>query len=56
MTSASVLGLTMLRSSLCTYFFIEVVPGGEAYIWGGHSIGYSKQKVYMYMRPILNGF
>jgi hypothetical protein len=26
------------------------------YILGGHSIGHSKQKLYMYMCPISNGF
>jgi hypothetical protein len=35
---------------------IRDVPGGEVNILGGHSIGYSTQKVYMYMCPIPNGF
>jgi hypothetical protein len=36
---------------------IQDVPGGNANILGGHSIGHSKQKeVYMYMCPIPNGF
>jgi hypothetical protein len=30
--------------------------GGEDNILGGHNIGHSKQKVYMYMCPIPNGF
>jgi hypothetical protein len=34
----------------------QSVLGGKVSIMGGHSIGHSKQKVYMYMRPIPNGF
>jgi hypothetical protein len=34
---------------------IKNVPGGNINILGGHSIGHSKQKVYMYMCPIPNG-
>jgi hypothetical protein len=32
------------------------VPGGKFSILGGHSIGHSKQNVYMYICPIPNGF
>jgi hypothetical protein len=33
------------------------VPGGKVNILRGHSIGHSKQKkMYIYMRPIPNGF
>jgi hypothetical protein len=35
-----------------TVAFIQGVPGGEVNILGGHS----KQKEYMYMCPIPNGF
>jgi hypothetical protein len=35
---------------------IQGVPGRKVNILGGHSIGHSKQKVYMYMCPIPNGF
>jgi hypothetical protein len=36
---------------------VQSVPGGKVNILGGHSIGrLSKQKVYMYMCPIPNGF
>jgi hypothetical protein len=35
---------------------IQGVPEGKVNILGGHSIGHSKQKVYMYMCPILNSF
>jgi hypothetical protein len=31
-------------------------PGGNVSILGGHNIGHSNQKVYMYMCPIPNGF
>jgi hypothetical protein len=34
---------------------IQSVPGGKVNILGGHSIGHSKQKLYMYMCPIPNG-
>jgi hypothetical protein len=43
----------MRNYDICT---IQNVPGGKANILGGHSIGHSKQKVYMYMCPIPNGF
>jgi hypothetical protein len=35
---------------------IQSVPGGKDNILGGHSIGNSKQKLYMNMCPIPNGF
>jgi hypothetical protein len=35
---------------------IQNVPGGKVSTLGGHSIGHSKQKVYMYMYPIPNSF
>jgi hypothetical protein len=37
-------------------YAIQSLPGGKVNILGGHSIGHSKQKVYMYMCPIPNGF
>jgi hypothetical protein len=43
----------------CTHItstFIESVPGEKVNIPGGHRIGHSKQKLYMYMCHILNGF
>jgi hypothetical protein len=39
---------------MCLY--IQSVPGRKVSILGGHTIGHSKQKVYMYMCPIPNGF
>jgi oligoribonuclease (3'-5' exoribonuclease) len=36
--------------------YIQNVPGGKVNILGGHSIGHSKQEVYMYMCPIPNSF
>jgi hypothetical protein len=36
--------------------YIQGVPGVKLNILGGHSIGHSKQNVYMYMCPIPNGF
>jgi hypothetical protein len=41
-----------------TYMHIYTVSQEERSIsiLGGHSIKNSKQKVYMYMRPIVNGF
>jgi hypothetical protein len=37
--------------------YIQGVPGGKVNIFGGHSIGHSKQEnVYMYVWPIPNGF
>jgi hypothetical protein len=39
-----------------TIALIQGVPGGAARILGGDSIGHSKQKCYMYMCPIPNGF
>jgi TATA-box binding protein (TBP) (component of TFIID and TFIIIB) len=38
------------------YVVIQSVLGGKVNILGGHSIGHSKQTVYMYMCPIPNGF
>jgi hypothetical protein len=35
---------------------IQGVPGGKDNILGGHSIGHSKQNLYMNMCPIPNGF
>jgi hypothetical protein len=35
---------------------IQDVPGGKVNILGGHSIGHSKKKVWMYMCPIPNDF
>jgi hypothetical protein len=35
---------------------MQGVPRGKIKILGGHSIGHSKQKLYMYMCPIPNGF
>jgi hypothetical protein len=35
---------------------LQDVPGGYVSILGSHSISHSKQKVYMYMCPIPNGF
>jgi hypothetical protein len=34
----------------------DIVPGAKVNILGGHGIDHSKQKVYMYMYPIPNGF
>jgi hypothetical protein len=42
--------------SLCNFVNIQVVPEGRVNILGGHRIGHSKQKVYMHMCPIPNGF
>jgi hypothetical protein len=36
--------------------YIQSVPRGKVNILGGHSMCHSKQKLYMYMCPILNGF
>jgi hypothetical protein len=41
---------------VCFITNIQGVPGGKVNILGGHSIGHSKQKLYMNMCPILNGF
>jgi hypothetical protein len=35
---------------------IKGVTGGKVNILGGHSIGHSKQKMYMYMCPFPSGF
>jgi hypothetical protein len=37
-------------------FFIQSVARGKVNILGCYSIGHSKQKVYMYMCPIPDGF
>jgi hypothetical protein len=37
-------------------FYIQNVPGGNVNILGGHSIGHSQQKFYLYTCPIPNGF
>ena len=42
--------------NLRAYVDTQGVPGGKVNIQGGHSIGHYKQKVYMYMCPIQNGF
>jgi oligoribonuclease (3'-5' exoribonuclease) len=34
----------------------RISQGGKVSILGGHSIDHSKQKMYMYMCPIPNGF
>jgi hypothetical protein len=39
-----------------TWSDIQSVPGGKVNIVGGHSIGHSKKKLYMYMCLIPNGF
>jgi hypothetical protein len=36
--------------------YIQGASGEKVNILGGHSIGYSKQKLYMYMCPIPNDF
>jgi hypothetical protein len=36
--------------------YMQSVPGGMVNILGRHSVGHSKQKLYMYMCPIPNGF
>jgi hypothetical protein len=36
--------------------YIQNVPIEKANILAGHNVGYSKQKLYMYMCPIPNGF
>ena len=38
------------------YMDIQGVPGGNFNILGGQGINHSKQKVYIYMCPIPNGF
>jgi hypothetical protein len=44
------------RSYYVTCFIhVQNVPGGRVSIMGGHSVCFSKQKLYMYMRPIPNG-
>jgi hypothetical protein len=45
-----------MNTSIYIYEYVQSVPGGKVNILGGHSLGHSKQKVYMQMRPILNGF
>ena len=48
--------LMWMRSRLLRHCYIQGVPGGKVNILGGHSIGHYKQKTYMYMCPIPNGF
>jgi hypothetical protein len=45
-----------IHTYIHTYTHIQGVPGGKVNILGGHSIGHSKQKRYMNMCPIPNGF
>jgi hypothetical protein len=56
-------GLKTIRQKFEIDFFIitilshtQCVPRGKVNILGGHSIDHSKQKVYVYMCPIPNGF
>jgi hypothetical protein len=37
-------------------YLIQIAPGGKVSILGGHSIGHYKQKLYMYMCHVPNGF
>jgi hypothetical protein len=37
-------------------YIVHTYTGGKVSILGGHSIGQSKQKMYMYMCPIPNSF
>jgi hypothetical protein len=37
-------------------WFIQADIEGKVNVLGGYSIGHSKQKVYLYNCPILNGF
>jgi hypothetical protein len=39
-----------------TFSCIQIIPGEKVDIIGGHSIGHSKQKFYMHVCPIPNGF
>jgi hypothetical protein len=48
--------LAVYLTVLYTVQNIQSVPGRKLNILGGHSIGHSEQKVYMYMCPIPNGF
>jgi hypothetical protein len=36
--------------------YIQHVSGGKVNVLGGHNIGHSRKKVYMYMCPVPNGF
>jgi hypothetical protein len=38
------------------HVYMQGVPRGKVNIMEGHSIGHSKQKMYTYKCPILNGF
>jgi hypothetical protein len=51
-----ILPLTTLPYTGLYPTLIHGVTGGKANILGGHSIGHSKQKKYMYMCPIPKGF
>jgi hypothetical protein len=42
--------------AICCLGFIQIVSRLNVNVLGGHSIGQSKQKVYMYMCLISNGF
>jgi hypothetical protein len=52
-----------IRKNILVYFIyisnnnaIQNIPGRKVNILGGHSISHSKQKFYMFMCPIPNGF
>jgi len=44
------------KQLLLSSWDIQSVPGGKVNILGGHSIGHSKQNVYMNMCPTPNGY
>jgi hypothetical protein len=50
------LGIILINNQLDAQFLIQGVPGEKDNILEGHSIGHSKQKLYMNMCPIPNGF
>jgi hypothetical protein len=49
-----------IQATVRTYIYshtdIKNVPGGKVNILGGHTMGHSEQKLYMYMCPIPKGF
>jgi hypothetical protein len=47
---------SVVRKKKITLIFIQGFPGGKVNILRGHNIGRSKQKLYMYMCPVPNGF
>jgi hypothetical protein len=47
---------TYLIISLFFILCVQGVPGRKVKILGGHNVGHSKQKLYMYMCPIPNSF